>query len=241
MSGGPGGSEDRTTVSPAAVELRQASVRIDGRTVLGPVDLRVGRGERWVLLGPNGGGKTTLLALAGARRQPSSGRVAVLGATLGSADVRAIHPEDQPHEPRPGRADAARAGRPDRRADGEAGGPVALVPGLRRGGRAPRGGLARPGGLRPPRRAAVRHVQPGGTAAGPPRPRPVPGPGAADPRRAGLGAGSPGAGDPDRGPGGRAGAIAGPDDDPGDAPPRGDPALVHARRAAARRPAGRQR
>lgn len=91
MSGDASGTEDRTA-SPAAVELRRASVRIDGRTVLGPVDLRVGRGERWVLLGPNGGGKTTLLALAGARRQPSSGRVEVLGAALGRADVRAIHP-----------------------------------------------------------------------------------------------------------------------------------------------------
>jgi iron complex transport system ATP-binding protein len=86
------GTEGRTTVGPA-VDLRDATVRIDGRTVLGPVDLRVEPGERWVLLGPNGGGKTTLLALAGARRQPSSGRVVVLGATLGSADVRAIHPK----------------------------------------------------------------------------------------------------------------------------------------------------
>jgi iron complex transport system ATP-binding protein len=91
MSGDASGTDDRT-VPPTAVELRQASVRIDGRTVLGPVDLRVARGERWVLLGPNGGGKTTLLALAGARRQPSSGRVEVLGAALGRADVRAIHP-----------------------------------------------------------------------------------------------------------------------------------------------------
>ncbi|HEX4941794.1 MAG TPA: ATP-binding cassette domain-containing protein [Actinomycetota bacterium] len=91
MSGDASGTEDRTA-SPAAVDLRQASVQIDGRTVLGPIDLRVGRGERWVLLGPNGGGKTTLLALAGARRQPSSGRVEVLGAALGRADVRAIHP-----------------------------------------------------------------------------------------------------------------------------------------------------
>jgi iron complex transport system ATP-binding protein len=81
----------RTLGGPAAVELRHAVVRIDGRAVLGPIDLRIGRGERWVLLGPNGGGKTTLLALAGARRQPSSGRVAVLGAALGSTDVRAIH------------------------------------------------------------------------------------------------------------------------------------------------------
>ncbi len=72
--------------------MREAQVRIDGRVVLGPIDLVVGRGERWVLLGPNGGGKTTLLSLAGARRQPSSGRVTVLGITLGTADVRALHP-----------------------------------------------------------------------------------------------------------------------------------------------------
>ena len=85
-------SSTRTSTGPTAVEFRKAVVRIDGRTVLGPVDLRVGRGDRWVLLGPNGGGKTTLLALAGARRQPSSGRVAVLGAALGSSAVRAIHP-----------------------------------------------------------------------------------------------------------------------------------------------------
>lgn len=80
------------TPGAAAVELRDAVVSIDGRIVLGPVDLRIGEGERWVLLGPNGGGKTTLLALAGARRQPSAGRVAILGATLGTTDVRSLHP-----------------------------------------------------------------------------------------------------------------------------------------------------
>jgi iron complex transport system ATP-binding protein len=84
-----------TSEAPAessAVEMRDAQVRIDGRVVLGPIDLEVARGERWVLLGPNGGGKTTLLALAGGRRQPSSGRVTVLGFTLGTADVRMLHP-----------------------------------------------------------------------------------------------------------------------------------------------------
>jgi iron complex transport system ATP-binding protein len=88
-------SEGPTTERPAgpgAVELRRAQVRIDGRTILGPVDLSIGRGEHWVLLGPNGGGKTTLLALAGARRQPSAGQVTVLGVRLGRADVRALHP-----------------------------------------------------------------------------------------------------------------------------------------------------
>jgi iron complex transport system ATP-binding protein len=88
-------SESPRSVAPVearAVEMRKAQVRIDGRVILGPIDLMVGRAERWVLLGPNGGGKTTLLALAGARRQPTSGRVTVLGVTLGTADVRALHP-----------------------------------------------------------------------------------------------------------------------------------------------------
>ena len=66
------------------VEVRVASA---GR-ILGPVSLRVGAGERWALLGPNGSGKTTLLSVAGAWRQPSSGRAWVLGGELGHIDVR---------------------------------------------------------------------------------------------------------------------------------------------------------
>jgi iron complex transport system ATP-binding protein len=73
-----------------AVRLAAAEVRIGGRTVLGPLDLTIGWGERWALLGPNGGGKTTALALMGARRQPSSGAVTVLGERLGRTDVRAL-------------------------------------------------------------------------------------------------------------------------------------------------------
>ena len=75
----------------AIVEIERAIVRVEGRTILGPIDLVVHRAERWVLLGPNGSGKTTLLSLAGARRQPSSGRVTVLGTTFGTGDVRALH------------------------------------------------------------------------------------------------------------------------------------------------------
>lgn len=75
-----------------AVALEGAEVRVGGRRILGPIDLRVGTGERWVLLGPNGSGKTTLLLLAGARRHPSAGRVRVLGAPLGATDIRGVHP-----------------------------------------------------------------------------------------------------------------------------------------------------
>jgi iron complex transport system ATP-binding protein len=58
--------------------------------LVGPLDLRIEAGERWALLGPNGSGKTSLLSLAGARRQPFSGTGTVLGEQLGSVDVRVL-------------------------------------------------------------------------------------------------------------------------------------------------------
>jgi iron complex transport system ATP-binding protein len=76
-------------VTPA-VRLAAAEVRIGGRRILGPMDLTIGDGERWALLGPNGSGKTTALALMGARRQPSRGEVDVLGERLGRTDVRLL-------------------------------------------------------------------------------------------------------------------------------------------------------
>ena len=72
------------------VEFDRAEVRIAGRRVLGPLSLSIRAGERWAVLGPNGSGKTTMLRLAGATRQPSSGRVLVLGAELGRVDLRRL-------------------------------------------------------------------------------------------------------------------------------------------------------
>jgi iron complex transport system ATP-binding protein len=74
----------------AVIALEGATVRVDGRTILGPVDLTVHAGEHWVLLGPNGSGKTTLLSLAGGWRQPSAGEGRVLGSRLGRVDVRGL-------------------------------------------------------------------------------------------------------------------------------------------------------
>src|SRR6266436_344010 len=73
-----------------ALRLEDVEVRTGGRTILGPIDLRVGAGESWVLLGPNGCGKTTLLSVAGAWRHPSRGRASILGQTLGRTDVRVL-------------------------------------------------------------------------------------------------------------------------------------------------------
>jgi iron complex transport system ATP-binding protein len=73
-----------------AVSMKAAEVRIGGRAILGPLDLSIGGSEHWVLLGPNGSGKTTALTLMGAWRQPSRGAVAVLGERLGRVDVRGL-------------------------------------------------------------------------------------------------------------------------------------------------------
>jgi zinc transport system ATP-binding protein len=58
------------------VALEGVSYRYDGDVALDGIDLEVGRGERVAVLGPNGGGKTTLLALLLGLRPPGSGRVA---------------------------------------------------------------------------------------------------------------------------------------------------------------------
>jgi len=75
-----------------AVAMAGAEVLIGGWRTAGPLDLVIGAGERWTLLGPNGSGKTTALSLMGARRQPSAGTVDVLGERLGRTDVRQLRP-----------------------------------------------------------------------------------------------------------------------------------------------------
>jgi iron complex transport system ATP-binding protein len=74
------------------VDLDGATVRTPDATLLAPLTWRVRRGEHWAVLGPNGAGKTTLLSLLAARRQPSAGRVRLLGQELGRVDVRALWP-----------------------------------------------------------------------------------------------------------------------------------------------------
>jgi iron complex transport system ATP-binding protein len=73
-----------------AVECVNVEVRIAGRRILGPLDLRVEPGERWTLLGPNGSGKTTLLSVIGGWRHPSSGTATVLGRPFGRTDLREL-------------------------------------------------------------------------------------------------------------------------------------------------------
>lgn len=73
-----------------ALEMRGVTLVRDGTVLLHQVDWTVRRGERWVVLGPNGSGKTSLLRLASLYDHPSRGTVVVDGEQLGRADVRAL-------------------------------------------------------------------------------------------------------------------------------------------------------
>ena len=78
------------TPTPPALELLGISLVYDGRTVLDDIDWTVTAGQRWVVLGRNGSGKTSLIRIASLYLHPSSGIVRVLGETLGEADIRTL-------------------------------------------------------------------------------------------------------------------------------------------------------
>ncbi|MDY0307344.1 MAG: metal ABC transporter ATP-binding protein [Desulfovibrio aminophilus] len=75
-------------VDVTAIELRGISFSYDGSPVLENVDLSVPEGDFLVLLGPNGGGKSTLLKLVLGLLAPASGSISVLGLPPGQAGAR---------------------------------------------------------------------------------------------------------------------------------------------------------
>lgn len=72
--------------------LRFEAVDLDRLTtpILHSVDWTVQLGERWVVLGPNGSGKTTMFELASGYLHPTRGTVHILGHRLGRVDVRRL-------------------------------------------------------------------------------------------------------------------------------------------------------
>ena len=106
--------------SGSVVLAARAAVVRRGDFLLGPVDLQIDAGDRIAVTGPNGGGKSTLLALLLGRLDPDSGTVtqgasvaigeidqarALLGTAAGSggrssliAAFEALLPDDRPEE-----------------------------------------------------------------------------------------------------------------------------------------------
>ena len=70
--------------------LRFDAVDLDrpGLAVLKEVSWEVAPADRWVVLGPNGSGKTTMFELASGYLHPTRGTVDILGRRLGHVDVR---------------------------------------------------------------------------------------------------------------------------------------------------------
>ena len=66
----------------AAVETVGLAHRYGSRQALAPLDLNVARGEVFAVLGPNGGGKTTLFRLLSTLIPPQTGEAKVLGLDL---------------------------------------------------------------------------------------------------------------------------------------------------------------
>lgn len=76
---------------PAAaplLDLQKLTVTRGRTTLLSDVSWRIEPGEHWVILGPNGCGKTSLLKSLTAYLTPSSGEIELLGQRYGESDWR---------------------------------------------------------------------------------------------------------------------------------------------------------
>ncbi len=80
-----GSSPDRAA---PVVELTDVAVVHEGQKLVGPLSWRIEHGQHWVVVGPNGGGKSTLMRVASLAQHPSQGVVRLLGNELGKVDIR---------------------------------------------------------------------------------------------------------------------------------------------------------
>ncbi len=72
------------------VELSDVTVERDGNDILSHVNWVVHPHERWVIMGSNGAGKTTMMQVCAGYIHPTTGAAKVLGYELGKTDVREL-------------------------------------------------------------------------------------------------------------------------------------------------------
>lgn len=80
------------TTSVPVIQVTNVSIRRESRTTVNNVSLVIENGQHWVILGPNGCGKTTLLQTMSLYLHPSAGEVMINGQSLGTFDIRPIRP-----------------------------------------------------------------------------------------------------------------------------------------------------
>jgi ABC-type multidrug transport system ATPase subunit len=76
-------------MTAAALELRGVKAAYGARVVLEHISLTVAAGEWFVLLGPNGCGKTTLLDCVAGRKTPAQGSIVIAGHSLAQSPLDA--------------------------------------------------------------------------------------------------------------------------------------------------------
>ena len=74
-------------MSETVLQLDNVEFRRNRRVIITDVNLTIHAGERWVLFGPNGIGKSTAVGMLATRTFPSEGKVFILGHQLGKYDV----------------------------------------------------------------------------------------------------------------------------------------------------------
>ncbi|HEY5751675.1 MAG TPA: ABC transporter ATP-binding protein [Chthoniobacterales bacterium] len=80
------------TQSPSVpvLHLQDLTVKRGAAEILRGISWRIEHGEHWVILGPNGSGKTSLLSALTGYLTPTSGMVEVLGQRFGETDWREL-------------------------------------------------------------------------------------------------------------------------------------------------------
>lgn len=78
------------TKRPAALDVSDIVLRREGTEILRGASLRIDHDQRWVIIGANGSGKTSLMRVMAMYDHPTSGVVEVLGERLGRTDVREL-------------------------------------------------------------------------------------------------------------------------------------------------------
>jgi iron complex transport system ATP-binding protein len=75
---------------PIVLEVSQLRVKRGQTTILRDISWRVDQGQHWVILGPNGCGKTSLLKSLTGFLSPTAGEITVLGRRYGRSDWREL-------------------------------------------------------------------------------------------------------------------------------------------------------
>lgn len=77
-------------MSEAIIKAQGLGVQVGKRFLLRQIDWEVHAGEHWLVFGQNGSGKTTLLSMVAGFKNPTDGRLEVLGETYSNDNVFAL-------------------------------------------------------------------------------------------------------------------------------------------------------